>query len=79
MLSLSVAVPLSAAVWSMPLCRVLWFLSLNKLLSQKAREKEKRTHKKRKTMNIKEAPRAEGANLRTEIDANTQTICLVSA
>ena len=30
----SVAVPPSAAVWSMPLCRVLWFV-LNKLLSQK--------------------------------------------
>jgi hypothetical protein len=28
------AVPPSAAVWSMPLCRVLWF-GLNKLLSQK--------------------------------------------
>ena len=26
-LSPSVAVPLSAAVWSMPLCRVLWFVS----------------------------------------------------
>ena len=34
-LSPSVAVPPSAAVWSMPLCRVLWFLFLNKLLSQK--------------------------------------------
>ena len=33
-LSPSVAVPPSAAVWSMPLCRVLWFV-LNKLLSQK--------------------------------------------
>ena len=32
-LSPSVAVPPSAAVWSMPLCRVLWFV-LNKLLSQ---------------------------------------------
>ena len=30
----SVAVPPSAAVWSMPLCRVLWFV-LNKLLSPK--------------------------------------------
>ena len=25
----------SAAVWSMPLCRVLWFFVFNKLLSQK--------------------------------------------
>ena len=34
--TLSVAVPPSAAVWSMPLCRVLWFV-LNKLLSPKNR------------------------------------------
>ena len=30
-LSPSVAVPPSAAVWSMPLCRVLWFFSINYL------------------------------------------------
>jgi hypothetical protein len=28
----------SAAVWSMPLCRVLWFFVLNKLLSQKQKK-----------------------------------------
>ena len=34
-LSPSVAVPPSAAVWSMPLCRVLWFFSINYLRKKK--------------------------------------------
>ena len=34
-LSPSVAVPPSAAVWSMPLCRVLWFSSINYLRKKK--------------------------------------------
>ena len=35
LLSPSVAVSLSAAVWSMPHCRVLWFFSINYLRKKK--------------------------------------------
>ena len=44
-LSPSVAVPPSAAVWSMPLCRVLWFV-LNKLLSQKKKKSNLQGHQR---------------------------------
>ena len=40
-LSPSVAVPPSAAVWSMPLCRVLWFFSINYLRKKNNGEKRR--------------------------------------